>query len=382
MENFKFTRGQLNAISLCLDFSTPSALLASVDILNENIGRGDDDSPLPECLQRDAFDKFYSVQWEFQRGTEVSTDFLTSKSIARVAAYIETAQQDPEQKTGWEFDRLVACQLRVFGTDRLWLIEQLNSQVSDWAAWDAQAEQLSKNTNSIRIIAKHADQLLSHVMRVQELCTKAMRERMTWTKSTAMAAENLASALLTKMATGHELNQDDMRELKRVVDNVCDVSTHGLSYDRKGAINRLVNDEVRKFQGTAKHWLKEVSVEDRQEDIIVAQLVELQTQGEDVKAYHVDNSLVMTAHETMLGKLRRVTRVMTSAGWSRESLHEDIANAKQAINDLIQVRDLFIDRLSEEANEQLAKVSLEDIISQLDALAGVVAVSTQETAEA
>lgn len=382
MKNFNFTPEQLTALSSVLDFTTPSALLASVEVLNQNIGRTDDDSPLPECLQREAFGDFYSVQWDFQSGTHVSTDFLTSTSIKRVAAYIETEQKDPEQTTGWERDRLVSRALRIYGTDRLWLIEQLNAQVADWTAWDAQAEQLRKNSNSIRIIAKHADQLLNHVMRVQELCTKAMRERMSWTKSTAMEAANTASSMLEKMAKGVELNQDDIRELKRHVDNVCDVSTHGMTYDRKSAINRLVNDEVRKFQSTAKTWLEEVSVEDRQEDIIVAQLVELQTQGEDVKGYHVDNTLVMTAHETMLGKLRRVTRVMTEAGWSRKSLHEDITNAKQAISDLIQVRDLFIDRLSEEANEQLAKVSLEDIISQLDALAGVVAVSTQETAAA
>lgn len=382
MENFQFTPEQLTALNAVLDFTTPSALLASVEVLNQNIGRGDDDSPLLECLQRDAFGDFYSVQWQFQRGTEVTPDFLTSKSIARVAKYIETAQQDPEQTTGWERDRLVSRQLRIYGTDRLWLIEKLNEQVADWAAWDAQAEQLSKNTNSIRIIAKHADQLLNHVMRVQELCTKAMRERMDWTKKTAMQAENTASLLLEKMANGYVLNLDDVRELTRHIERVSEVSTHGMTYDRKSAINRLLNNEVYKFIRTAKTWLKEVSVEDRQEDIIVAQLVELQTQGEDVKGYHVDNSLVMTAHETMLGKLRRVTRVMTEAGWSRKSLHEDIANAKQAISDLIQVRDLFIDRLSEEANEQLAKVSLEDIISQLDALAGVVAVSTQETAEA
>ena len=90
----------------------------------------------------------------------------------------------------------------------------------------------------------------------------------------------------------------------------------------------------------------------------------------------------MTAIDSMLGELRKVTRVMTEAGWSRETIHEDIESAKQALSDLVQVRDLFIDRLSDEAKDELNKVSIEDIISQLDALAGVLPQSNQETAEA
>ena len=73
---------------------------------------------------------------------------------------------------------------------------------------------------------------------------------------------------------------------------------------------------------------------------------------------------------------------MTEAGWSRETIQDDIKSAKQALSDLVQVRDLFIDRLSDEAKDELNKVSIEDIISQLDALAGVLPQSNQETAEA
>jgi hypothetical protein len=193
---------------------------------------------------------------------------------------------------------------------------------------------------------------------------------------------NQAKHFEAKMLKGYELTLDDKRQLKSLIDCLGYTDTHGMQWDRRKAVDRLINEQVGTTLRTALTWLEKLDIEERQEDAIVAKLVELQNEGEKVKQYTLDNGVLATAVEGVLGELRKVTAVMTQAGWSRESIQDDIASAKQALSDLVQVRDLFIDRLSDEAKDELNKVSIEDIISQLDALAGVLPQSNQETAEA
>lgn len=382
MENFKFTPEQLEAITDILDFSTPSKLIASIQFISDNIGRGGDDVELPECLQRDALASC-DLQWEFGYRTEVYIQDLHGNKLDAIDAYLETEANDPEQTTGWTYNSDLNRGLRIYGTSRRWLIELMQDKLANsWNDWNGKVEELVKNIECVDVVERHARKLEQRVSDLQELVTKAMRERMSWQKTKAMKAMNMASDLEAKMRKGYELNMDDVRELKAAADSIGDVNTHGLTHDRQSAIRRLINDEINTFRHTAHTWLEQVVVNERQEDVIVAKLVELEKQGEEVQRYYIDNKVVVSAINAMQGELRQVTRLMTEAGWSRDSIQEDIANAKQALEDLAQVRDLFIDRLSEEAKKQLAKVSIEDIVSQLDALAGVVAESNQETAEA
>lgn len=375
MSNFQFTPEQLTAVKSSLDFTTPSALLASVDFIDKNIGR--EGSELPECLQRDAFDEC-SIQWDWGYNTHVELKDLTSDRIQELTAYIETAQNDPEGET-WEHDYKLDKMLRIMGTPRLWFCEQLTTQAP---AWDDKVQQMLKNLEVVDVIKRHTRKLEQRIADLSEVSTKAMRERMSWSKSTAQSLMNQAERFETNMLKGYELTMDDKRELNSLIDCLAYTQTHGMQYDRRAAVTRLINDEVGTTQRTALNWLAKLDIEERQEDTIVAKLVKLQKAGDKVKKYTLDNGVLFYAVEGMLGELRKVTKVMTEAGWDRESIEDDIKSAKQALSDLIQVRGLFIGRLSDEAKEELAKVSIEDIISQLDALAGVVCESNQETAEA
>ena len=374
MSNFQFTPEQLTAVKSVLDFTTPSALLASLDFIDKNIGR--EGSELPECLQRDAFDEC-SIQWDWGYNTHVELKDLYGPKLDEVHAYLENNDHDAEA------DYKLGHALRIYGTPRTWLCEQLQKELAGRRPkWDNKVNQMVANIEAVDVIKRHTRKLEQRIADLSEVSTKAMRERMSWSKSTAQSLMNQAERFETNMVKGYELTMDDKRELNSLIDCLAYTQTHGMQYDRRSAVTRLINDEVGRTQRTALMWLEKLDIEERQEDTIVAELVKLQKAGEKVKKYALDNGVLMTAVEGMLKELHQVTRVMTEAGWSRESIEDDIKSAKQALSDLIQVRGLFIGRLSDEAKEELAKVSIEDIISQLDALAGVVCESNQETAEA
>jgi hypothetical protein len=376
MDNFQFTPEQLTALQSVLDFSTPKTLLESIDFIANNIGR--EGMELPECLQRDAFGDYYQVQWHFEDRTHVELKDLTSDRIQELVVYVDKAQKDPEGET-WEHDYKLDRALRIMGTPRLWLCEQL---ITEGCTWDDKVKQMLNNIEVVDVIERHARKLEQRISDLSELSTKAMRERMSWSKRTAQDLMNQAKHFEAKMLKGYELTLDDKRQLKSLIDCLGYTDTHGMQWDRRKAVDRLINEQVGTTLRTALTWLEKLDIEERQEDAIVAKLVELQNEGEKVKQYTLDNGVLATAVEGVLGELRKVTAVMTQAGWSRESIQDDIASAKQALSDLVQVRDLFIDRLSDEAKDELNKVSIEDIISQLDALAGVLPQSNQETAEA
>lgn len=376
MNNFKLTPEQLTAVKSVLDFTTPSALLASVDVINQNIGRTDEDSPLAECLQRDAFESS-SIQWDFEQRSSIKLKDLYGPKLDEVHAYLENNDHDAEA------DYKLGHALLIYGTPRTWLCEQLQKELAGRRPkWDNKVNQMVANIEVVDVIERHARDLELRISDLCELSTKAMRDRMSWVKRTAQECMNEAASLKTKMRTGYELTLDDMRKLDELAGRTSSVDTHGMQWDRKKAINRLLNDKVTTFHNTAKTWLAKLDIDQREEDTIVEKLVEQQEKAQAIKSYHVDNKVVMSALVGMLSELSSVTNVMTRAGWSRDSIQEDIESAKQALSDLAQVRDLFIERLSDEAKEELAKVSIEDIISQLDALAGVVAESNQETAAA
>jgi hypothetical protein len=376
MDNFHFTPEQLTALTNSLDFSTPKTLLESIDFIESNIGR--EGNELPECLQRDAFGEYHEIQWDWGYGTLVELKDLTSDRIQELTTYIETAQKDPEGET-WEVDYKLDRSLRIMGTPRLWLCEQLTEHAP---AWDDKVKQLLNNLEVMDVIQRHARKLEQRISDLGEISTKAMRERMSWSKRTAQDLMNQAEHFKAKMVKGYELTLDDKRQVKGLIDCLSYTDTHGMQWDRRKAVDRLINEQVGTTTRTALTWLEKLDIDERQEDVIVAELVKLQKASESVKSYTLDNSLLMTAVESMLKELRKVTNVMTSAGWSRESIQDDIESAKQALSDLIKVRDLFSGRLSDEAKDELNKVSIEDIISQLDALAGVLPQSNQETAEA
>lgn len=104
MNNFKLTPEQLTAVKSVLDFTTPSALLASVDVINQNIGRTDEDSPLAECLQRDAFESS-SIQWDFEQRSSIKLKDLYGPKLDEVHAYLENNDHDAEADYKLEIGR-------------------------------------------------------------------------------------------------------------------------------------------------------------------------------------------------------------------------------------------------------------------------------------
>ena len=55
---------------------------------------------------------------------------------------------------------------------------------------------------------------------------------------------NQAKHFEAKMLKGYELTLDDKRQLKSLIDCLSYTDTHGMQWDRRKAVDRLINDQV------------------------------------------------------------------------------------------------------------------------------------------